>query len=344
MKKSKTYFVSFGKPIFLFLCCLTCIGIFAQSAIAQNNRNSITGFVFDTRRSPISNIPVEVMNEVNQVLQRTRTTGSGRYFFGGLSAGRFTVRVLPYGTDLEEQTQEVEIINFVRPGSSTSESAQKDFFLRVRKIGGTNATITGALFVQEIPEAALKLYDKAIADFQNERAEAAMEGLLKAVRVFPEYYTALERLGREYIGRQKYDYARAAFLKAVSVNERGFNSWYGLSYACYALKQSENAVFAAENAFKLQPASVEAALILGISLRQAKKYAEAEKSLLQAKKISKNQSPDAHWNLALLYNHNLKRYKDAANELESYLKIQPDETKTADIKKLIAELRNKPSN
>lgn len=340
MKTIKSCINRFGNFVFLCLCCLAWVGVLVQPAFSQN-RNSITGFVFDARRNPVPQIYVEVMNEVNQVLQRTRTDGSGRFLFGGLSSGRFSVRVLPYGTDLEEQTQEVEIINFVRPGSSTSESAQKDFYLRVRRTGGTNPTITGTIFVQEIPAEAIKSYDKAVADFESGRQEAAMEGLLKAVKIFPEYFSALERLGREYIKQQKYDYAQAAFLKAVSVNGRGFNSWYGLSFACYALKQSETAVEAAQNALKLQPTSVEATLILGISFRQAKRYEEAEKSLLQAKKISKNTSADAHWNLALLYNHNLKRYQEAAAELEKYLELQPNDPRANDLKKLIAELRKK---
>jgi tetratricopeptide (TPR) repeat protein len=343
MKKIKVCIARFGSSVFLFLCCLTWIGVFAQTAVPQF-RNSITGFVFDPQRNPVSHIPVEVLNEVNQSLQRTRTNSSGRFFFSGLSAGKFSVRVMPYGTNFEEQTQEVEIVNFVRSGSSTSESAQKDFYLRLRRDAKEANAVTGTLFAQEIPREAQKFYSKAISEFESNREEVGIQELLNAIKVFPEYFLALERLGRVYIKQQKYDYARAVFIKTVSVNQRSFTGWYGLSYASYALGQPELAVEAAQNASKLEPTSIEAKLILGISLRRAKRYQEAEKILLQAKKLAKGQAPDVHWNLALLYNHNLKRYKDAADELELYLKAKPDETKADNIKKLIAQLREKSAS
>jgi hypothetical protein len=54
-------------------------------------------------------LPVEVIYEVNKVVDPTRTDGSGRYSFAGLSAGRYAVRVLTLGTYFEERSQEVEI-------------------------------------------------------------------------------------------------------------------------------------------------------------------------------------------------------------------------------------------
>jgi tetratricopeptide (TPR) repeat protein len=340
MKKIKVRIARFKSPVFLFICCLAWIGAFAQFAFPQY-RNSISGFVFDTQRNPVTQIPVEVLNEVNQTLQRTRTDNSGRFFFSGLSAGRFNIRVLPYGTNFEEQSQEVEIVNFVRPGSSTSENAQKDFYLRLRRDAKEANAVTGTLFAQDIPQEAQKFYNKALSDLENKRDQAGIQELLNAIKVFPDYFLALERLGREYINQQKYDYAQAVFTKVVSVNQRSFSGWYGLSYASYAFGNSDNAIEAAENAVKLEPSSVDATLLLGISFRKAKRYKEAEKSLLQAKKLAKGQVPDVHWNLALLYNHNLKRYKEAADELELYLKVQSENAKAENIKKLIAQLREK---
>jgi Flp pilus assembly protein TadD len=100
-------------------------------------------------------------------------------------------------------------------------------------------------------------------------------------------------------------------------------------------------VEAAQKAVSINPNSIEAALLLGISLRQARRFDESEKLLKQAKKISNGNSADVHWNLALLYAHNLKRYKDAAAELELYLKVLPDAQNAAVIRKLIKQLRER---
>lgn len=310
----------------------------------QQNRNTINGHVFDHQRRPVAQVYVELQNEVYSNIARTKTDGSGRYYFGRLSAGRFTVRVLPYGTNLEEQSQEVEIVNFVAPGSNTSENAQKDFYLRIRKDGIEINAMPGTIFIQDVPEEAKKKYEKAVSDLGEKRVEIGIEELQNAVKLFPNYYLALERLGREYINQQKYENARDSFARAVAVNTRSYSCWYGLGYASYALKQSEAAVTAAEKAVALNSNSVDALLFLGISMRQAKRYEEAEKSLKQARKIAKGKSPDVHWNLALLYAHNLKRYKEAATELEFYLLAKPDDPNIANIKKLIKQFREKSSS
>ncbi len=179
---------------------------------AQLNSNTITGFIWGTNRSVVAQIPVEVTNEVGQVLQRTRTDGSGRYGFSGLSSGRFTIRVLPFGTNYEEQSAEVEIVNIARGSGSTSDNAQKDFYLRIRKTGPDRAQKSGTVFVQEVPPTAKKDFDRAVAELENNRPDEGIKYLLAALKTFPDYHQALEVLGQQYIKKQNYEYAGAVYL------------------------------------------------------------------------------------------------------------------------------------
>ena len=316
----------------------------AQAQIPSLGGSTIGGFVFDSQRRPITQIPVELINDVNSVLQRTKTDGSGRFYFRLSSQGRFQIRVLPLGTEYEEQTQEVEIYGMSAAGRPLTDHIQKDFYLRLRKAGSISSSGSGAIFVQEIPEEAKTVFQKALSDLGGNRVEAGVEGLEKALKLFPTYYLALEQLGLVYTTQQKYEKALDVFGKAVAVNPRSYNGWYGLSYVYYALRQSGAAVEAAEKAVSLNSSSQDALLFLGLSLRQAKRYEEAEKWLKQADKITKGLSPDVHWNLALLYAHNLKRYQDAANELELYLKTNPDKSQADNIKKLVKQYRETPAN
>jgi len=310
------------------------ISLFALQARGQVSLtgNTITGFVFDPQRRPIAQVYVELINDVNSVLQRMRTDGSGRFVFRGVSQGRFQVRVLALGTIYEEQTQEVDT-----SGRPSRETIQKDFYLRLRKSGPVSAP--GTIFVQEIPEEAKTIYQRAVADLDRDRLEDGVAGLESALKIFPDYYLALERLGLISLTQQNFEKAVGVFGKAVVVNPRSFNGWYGLSCSHYALKKSDAAVEAAQKAVTLNSNSSDALLILGISLRQAKRYDEAEKPLKQADKITKGLSPDVHWHLALLYAKNLNRLSDAANELELYLKTTPDTSQTENIKKLIKKYR-----
>lgn len=312
------------------------ISLFAVQAAGQipGTGNTITGFVFDPHRRPVSQIHVELINDVNSTVQRLRTDASGRFVFRGVLQGRFQVRVLPLGTIYQDQTQEVDT-----SGRPARETIQIDFYLRVRKL---DLATTGVIFAQEIPAEAKTIYQRAVADLERDRLADGVAGLESALKIFPDYYLALERLGLIHITQQQYDKAVGVFRKAVVVNPRSFNGWYGLSVSHYELKQTDAAVEAAQKAVTLNSNSADALLALGVSLRQAKRYEEAEKPLKQADKITKGLSPDVHWNLALLYAKNLNRFNDAANELELYLKTTPDTTQTDKIKKLIKLYRESP--
>jgi hypothetical protein len=318
------------------------ISVFAFQAKSQipGSGSTITGFVFDPYRHPLAQVHVELVDDVNGILQRARTDESGRFVFRGVSQGRFQVRVMPLGTMYEDQTQDVELSGMSASGRPIRDTIQKDFYLRLRKSGVVSAP--GTIFVQEIPEEAETKYRRAVADLDRNRLEDGVAGLESALKIFPNYYLALERLGLIYLTQQKFEKAVGVFGKAVEVNPRSFNGWYGLSCAYYALNKSDAAVEAAQKAVTLNSNSTDALLILGISLRQAKRYGEAEKPLKQADKITKGLNPDVHWHLALLYAKNLNRFNDAANELELYLKTAPDTSQTENIKKLIKQYRESP--
>ena len=327
--------------IFRYGSLLAIVLAFAISSATAQRRNIITGYVFSPDRRPVAQAPVEVINEVNQVVGRTRTDGSGRYTLAGLSAGRYVVRVLPLGTNLEEQTQEVEIVNIARPGGVSSDQVFKDFYLQARRTDTAAAGKAESVFAQDVPDQAKRLYEKGVAELDNGQRENGIRTLLAAAEMFPEYYEVLELLGREYLMQENFQYARAVFTKMVSVNDRSFTGWLGLGFTACALGESAVAVEAARKAITLQPDSYDAFLVLGRAFRQAGDFVEAEKALLKAGKLSNGTSADVHWNLALLYGNNLNRFTEAANELESYLRTNPKAPNAADVRKLIDRFKEK---
>jgi tetratricopeptide (TPR) repeat protein len=328
----------------LFLVIFTAnIPIFAQS---QSN-NSIAGFVFAGKRQPLSQINVELLDEFGRLIGHVATDSSGRYTFYRVAAGKYQIRVMASHYGYEEQVQEAEIVNFLRQTSSGntrfsgSENVQINFYLNQRKNTTTADKMLGVVFAQEVPEEAQKYYKQAVSDLNQQRNDEGLRALEQAVEIFPTYFYALERLGQEYVNRQQFGKAEITLKRAVAVNPKSYQSWYSLSYTFYSTKQFDEALKAANKSIEINNTLVEARLLMGVLFRQNKQYKEAETQLKKAKEFAKVPVPDVHWQLALLYNYNLKEYNLAADELELYLKAKPDKNNEEAIKKLIIQLRQK---
>ena len=173
---------------------------------------------------------------------------------------------------------------------------------------------------------------------QSHSGNPGFDEIKEALKIFPAYYDALNALGREYVARKEYQKSLEYLIRSIDINQRSFSSFYALAYACYQLNHRPEALEAARGATIIQPSSVNAQLLYGTLLRLDGSYEKAEKVLLEAKKLSKDTLPEVHWQLALLYNR-VGRNKEAADELELYLKAQPDARDRKDIQDLIAKLR-----
>jgi tetratricopeptide (TPR) repeat protein len=303
----------------------------AAVGLAQQ-ANSISGHVSDDQRNPIPDLQIELLNDVDSVIQRTKTDSSGLFVFRRISDGVFEVRVQTYGTSyVGGQTKRVQL-------ERTRAFEQVDFVLLTRSETATTAT-AGAVFVQEVPDQARKDYERGASLLHKpEQKEEGLETLKRAITLFPLYFDALELLGTEYVKQREFEPAIPLLSKALEVNTRSYQSLYALSVAQDNLKQPELALESMKRAITLNPKSANANLWLGMLLRQTGELAEAETYLEQADHLAGSKLADAHWQLALLFNQ-LKRYGDAADELELFLKTEPDAKDTELIKKLIQRLR-----
>jgi tetratricopeptide (TPR) repeat protein len=319
--------------------CVSLFVLFANSLHAFPERstllNRIEGQVYDPNRRPVQNLYVELINEVDSVIQRTKTNASGRFSFVGVPPGRLIVRVLTFGTNFMEQTQEVQIVRT----RNSNDVDYVDISLRynTRNRGPESDLPAGVIFAQDIPPAARTSYLKGIADFGKDQEKGLLE-VEEAIKIFPSYFDALNWLGKEYVSRRNYDKAYPCLLRAIDVNQRSAPTYYSLSYAFYQLKQYPAALEAARATTLLVPASVDAQLLYGTVLRITGSYAEAETALLKANALAKKMNAEAHWQLSLLYNR-LNRNQETINELEAFLSLVPDSPDKNKIRDMIAKLR-----
>ena len=302
------------------------------------SNNTISGHVSNDQHVPLANLRVELLNEVDTVISTVKTDGSGLFVFRKLSDGTFEVRVQTSGTNYASQTKRVDL---ARPTGFGVATEEVDFVLSPIKSNPGSVAKPGVIFVQEVPEAARKQYQKAtdLLDKSNRRQEA-FAALKSAVEIFPQYFDALELLGTEQVKDQQYEAAIPVLTKALEVNSKAYASCFALGVAQYHMKQVPMAIESFRRALLLNEKSINANLWLGIALRQTTRPEDAEAYLKRADVLAESKLPDAHWQLALLFNQ-LKRYKEAADELEIFLKVEPDARDAEQIKKLIQRLRER---
>lgn len=297
--------------------------------------NRIEGQVYDPNHRPVQNLYVELLNEVDSVIQRTKTDGSGRFSFAGVPPGRLMVRVLTFGTNFMEQTQEVQVLKT----TNNNDVTYLDISLRYdrRNRGPETEMPPGVIFAQDIPPAAKALYLKGIADFGKDQTRG-LEEIEAALKILPDYFDALNWIGKELISLKQYEKGYPYLLRAIDVNPRSPSTYYSLSFAFYQMKQYTAAQEAAKATTMLVPGSIDAQLLYGTILRITGSYTEAETALLKANSLAKKMNAEVHWQLSLLYNR-LNRNQDTIEELETFMKLVPDSPDKNKIRDMIAKLR-----
>ena len=330
------------KHIFSGFFALTLLLIvFAPYSFSASSRafvGRIEGQVYDEQRNPVADAFVELANEVGSMIGHTKTSNNGRFSFFGVSGGNFIVTVRPYGKNLLEQSQAVYVGVSVR---GNSESVYVDFYLRADKKASQLRDWLPAesIFVQEVPADAKKAFQSGVKALDN----GDQGGLLKleeAIKLFPTYFDALSRIGRVYVAQEKYEKGYPYLLRAIDVNQRSFASFYDLGFAFYQLKQYPAALKAAEACILLNGGVAEGQLLYGTLQRISGDYKGAEVSLLKAKSLSKKPNSEIYLQLALLYNR-VNRNAEAADNLEAYLKMMPDDPDRKKIRANIDALRAK---
>lgn len=340
--KPTRYFCS---PISLARIVVLPVVIFLLSSAAYS-QTTITGTVYDKQRNALPDIDVELLDNFNRLILnggRTRTDGTGRYQFTGLADGNYTIRVYAFRYDLEDQEQRIEVFTSNARGGPGVGFETRDFYLSPKK-GGLRDAELSVIFAQDVPKDAERAFAAAEDHFKKEDASAGFRELQNAIGIFPNYFKALMRFGSELYARKQYMEAAAAFIKAAEVNQKSATAMFLLGSSLHYAGPEYNkaAKSALDQSLKMAPNAVQVLLMMGKVQITLGDYQQAEVFLLRAKKASTVKVPEIHKELSQLYGNHLKRYKEAADELENYLKAsklsQEDERKT---KAIIANLRLK---
>jgi Tfp pilus assembly protein PilF len=314
--------------------------VFHPSASAPQGLFTIMGNIRSTDNRTVDSIRVSLMDDNYQTIKTVFTDTTGRYRFPPIRSGTYIVRVQPVGQPYEEAEQRVEL-QPVPGGSGTAvEPVLVDLVLKLKK-GVVETRVNEVVFAQNIPEAARAEYKQG-SERLKDNPEEGIAFLKNAIKIFPDYYLALELLGTEYVKRGEYEAALPVLTHALEVNQRNApKSLYAIGVAYLKLKRPAEAIQWLTKAAEQDGGNANVHMMLGLAHGYNNALKDAEASLKKAYELGGSQAAESHLYLAGIYNKQ-EKYGDAVKQLEMYLKEADEKTTDKEkVKEMIKKLKEK---
>jgi len=208
--------------------------------------------------------------------------------------------------------------------------------IHLQRIGaakGTGISVTSLL----VPKDASKEYERAVKDIQNNKPEAALPHLQKAVELYDKYAAAWNAIGQLYLGRNLVEKAEKAFEKAVEADADYIPPWISLATIQIQDREWEKGVETARKVLALDPDVGFASFLEAVGNFNLNHLEEAERNAQEAEKAPHANNPQVHALLAQIYMQK-QDYPQAADHMRSYLKESPDGQYAEQMKKDLDEI------
>jgi tetratricopeptide (TPR) repeat protein len=304
-------------------------------------KNTIQGRIYVRGGTRLPSRAKVKLRNMNSGEQFTFSDDTGAFSFRRLIGGTYTLTV-DAGEPFEIATERVDIIEPMRRRNDPGIVVPVTIYIEA-KGSGTRSTIgTVDAASGGVPDKARQLYKEALELGQAGDRAKAIDKLKQALQVYPNFMTAFNELGVQYLALKKYKEAAEALREAIKLAPDAFHPRLNYGIVLLQLKEYKAALAELQSAAQKDSSSAVAHFQLGRALVNVGNYNAAERSLKQSLSIGGEDVVEAHRYLAVVYIETQKSQL-AADELEYYLKLAP-KTKDADkIRTMIKELRSQAS-
>jgi Flp pilus assembly protein TadD len=270
---------------------------------------------------------------------------SGAFSFTSLSPGNYNVVVIA-GDAYEIGRETVSIdsdLNLSRmnlPNIHTTRRYTVMITLQLKRNPANAKTSVVNAALAEVPESARTLYEKGLEQGRAGDSQKAIDNLKAAISLYPKFSLALNELGVQYLKLNQPQKAVDPLRSATKLSPEAFTPKLNLGIALLETQQFTAAEAQLREALERNMRAPTAHMYLGISLIKLKRYDDARKELeLAISNGGENLAP-VHRYLGGLYQVAQKN-KEAADELEKYLKLDPKAADAEVIKGIVKDLRGK---
>jgi len=338
----------------LLLTLLFCMSIVGHAqggggagvdSTGTGGRHSISGrIMFPSGQRADSRLKVRLESSGNGDLN-VLADGNGTFMFRGLTAGSYTVVV--EGGDYFETARETLYIEptLTDPRSNVaigplSRPYVVQIYLRPKDEGATTKPGVLNAALANLPKAAVELYDKGVQAAARGETDVAIDNLKRAIALYPNFGPALNELGVQYLKKGELDKAADALQKVLELSPTAAEPCLNYGIVLLQQKKFPEAEKQLRDAVVKNPKTYSAHLYFGITLIYVKNYPDAETQLRKAVTLGGPKASQAHYYLGGLY-WQTGKHKEAADELETFLKLEPKAANADKLRNTIRELRNK---
>lgn len=281
-----------------------------------------------------TNVKVILSNKQSP-LYTLYTNKNGEFRFTELIEGIYVVEVFPGDKAYEPSKQEVRLIRGGQLGLTIYLSTRRH---EIRSVASAS-TVSAEELSQNVPAAAKKQYQQAWKLIANGRILAAIDRLKDAVSIYPEYLSARNDLGAQYLKLGRLNEAAEQLNAVIDKSPNYWDSRLNLGLVLVEQGKYSEAIDQLRKAVLLDGSRPAAHLWLGVALGEQEELDEAAHELLRARLAGGARYAVARYYLARI--HIKRREPDQAlTELNAYLEEAPKGEKSAEAKQLIERLRH----
>jgi len=340
------YVVRYSAAFFFLL--LSISGGFAQSRAAETNTVAGNEEVRGTVKFPLgvtSRSATVILRSLSSPEVRSMTDQDGNFVFTHLRPDSYTIIV--DGGDAYEKASETISVGFSGPvpaqGNPFSYASPAVYQVRIylQPKGLGSAAARPATAGAKITGVAKKNFKQALEDQRAGRHLRAIENLKTVIVQAPNFVPAYVELGKEYLKAGEGQLAVDTLDKALKIDPD--DPALRLNYGIALLNQKQFAAAETELRLSIQKGtgySVAANYYLGVALITEHKIDEARTIFEGVVKNGGEKLPLVHRYLGGIYLQD-KQYRKAADELNTYLKLDPKAADAEKIRETIKETEMK---
>jgi Tfp pilus assembly protein PilF len=316
------------------------VSVFAQSGgkydiVGTGGQHTIQGHVYLPVTSHEGTMIKVRIDSSNSTGLSVVADADGAFTFRNLEPGPYSLTVdAGEGFEVFKETIYID-----REISSNPRTVTVPVYLRLK----TNSPLpdkTVDALLAKAPKPAVERYNKARELAQAGDSKTAIEELKGAISLYAEFALAYNEMGVQHLKIGQLEQAIEALRSAVKFAPEAFSPRLNYGIALLNKKEFSQSESELRRALKKNDSSPTAHLYLGMTLISLRKHDEAEKELQRAIVLGGDQMSRAHYYLGGIY-WGRREYKRAADELETYLKMDPQAPDAERVQNTIKDLRGK---